>query len=648
VLTVAALVVVAELLGAVGLLTRVALLASCCVIGALCGLVVRRLPAKGESTHGEPVRQRGGSWAIAGAALATAAVLFQWCTYTTERLAGGMLGFDSLWYHMPFAAEFAASDSTLHLHFAQRDPTQTYYPATGELLNAIAISAFDRYDFATLFINLAAAGLALLAAWCIGQPRGVGPASLVGVAIVLITPVMLATQPGEGQNDVIGLAFLLSAVALVVGGAGRLGVLVAVGAAVGVAVSTKLSLLFPGLLVLVAVVVMADSRRRWRAAGLAVGATVISGAFWYARNLVVTGNPLPWVGVHIGPLDLPRLPTPNVDALSYSLAHYLTDGHIVRSALVPQLHVVLGDAWPVLLATTALGALLAIASSDKLLRVLGLIVVGAGIAYVVTPGSAAGPEGQPVLFGLNVRYATPALALGLAILPAARVLLPGRRPQFVVAWLVALLAITLAGTGIWPRFSYFPDAGRWWGPVFAIGLAVALVLVVRSRRFGVRRRAVVTVALVGTALATGWSAARTFEAHRYARLTGAVTVGLPAVWARHVAHSRIAVSGYILVYPLYGLRISNDVDYLGRRGPDGAFLPIRTCREWRGALNAGHYRYVVTAPENDPATGRRDTSVPAELWTKTDAGISEVLRERKSGAAVFRVDRPLDPASCPS
>ena len=40
-------------------------------------------------------------------------------------------------------------------------------------------------------------------------------------------------------------------------------------------------------------------------------------------------------------------------------------------------------------------------------RMLGAVTVVAAIAYLFTPLTAAGPEGQPLAFGINLRYLVP-------------------------------------------------------------------------------------------------------------------------------------------------------------------------------------------------------------------------------------------------
>ena len=96
-----------------------------------------------------------------------------------------MFGGDTTWYHMPFAARFAQEDSTVHLHFT--DPLRLvawFYPQSSELIHGTAIVLF-KSDWLSPLINLVWLSIALLAAWCIGRPYKVGPATLVAAAIVL-------------------------------------------------------------------------------------------------------------------------------------------------------------------------------------------------------------------------------------------------------------------------------------------------------------------------------------------------------------------------------------------------------------------------------------------------------------------------------
>ena len=65
-------------------------------------------------------------------------------------------------------------------------------------------------------------------------------------------------------------------------------------------------------------------------------------------------------------------------------------------------------------------ALLALLSGrDRVVRWIGGVALFGLLAYLFTPLSAAGAEGAPAGFGINIRYAVPALLAGLALLPVA-------------------------------------------------------------------------------------------------------------------------------------------------------------------------------------------------------------------------------------
>ena len=74
------------------------------------------------------------------------------------------------------------------------------------------------------------------------------------------------------------------------------------------------------------------------------------------------------------------------------------------------------------------------------MRVLGAVVLFTALAYVFTPLTAAGEEGEPIAFEWNVRYLAPAAAIGLALLPClpspAR---PSARAQLTLAGLAVLV-----------------------------------------------------------------------------------------------------------------------------------------------------------------------------------------------------------------
>ena len=114
-----------------------------------------------------------------------------------------------------------------------------------------------------------------------------------------------------------------------------------------------------------------------------------------------------------------------------------------------------------------------------------------------------------------------------------------------------------------------------------------------------------------------------------------------AAWARDTKDAEIAFVGLFIQYPLYGSDLSNRVDYLARHGPHGAFTTIHTCGEWRRALNAGRYDYVVTAPFNYPGSLRIDQPPEAE-WTGSDPAARRILSDA-GVVSLYKLDGRLNP-----
>ena len=78
------------------------------------------------------------------------------------------------------------------------------------------------------------------------------------------------------------------------------------------------------------------------------------------------------------------------------------------------------------------GGLLALfAGRDRLVRWLGGVALFGLLAYLFTPLSAAGAEGEPVGFAINIRYVIPALLAALVLLPLPR-FLDDRRRQWAL------------------------------------------------------------------------------------------------------------------------------------------------------------------------------------------------------------------------
>ena len=281
----------------------------------------RKAPSDGQAIAAPQV-QTAALWIALAVASFTVA---EWTFPAQLSLDQGMFGGDTTWYHMPLAARIAQDHSTVHLLFT--DPLRLaawFYPQSSELIHATGI-VLMKSDWLSPLINLGWLAIALLAAWCVGRPDKVGPATLVAAALVLDSGVMIETQPGEGRNDIMGLAFLIAFAALLINGhqrraptAGAVqdapesdaplldkGPLIVAGIAAGLAASVKLTFLIPVVAITIGVVVFSGKGRRFTTAWVMGLSTFVVGGYWYVRAAIKTGgNPIPQIGW--GPLHLPR------------------------------------------------------------------------------------------------------------------------------------------------------------------------------------------------------------------------------------------------------------------------------------------------------------------------------------------------------
>jgi hypothetical protein len=649
VMGIAALIWVAELLGAIGQYREPALVVECVVVGVGGGLLAGTPGRRGTGAAEAPPAPAPGRIALWLAGAIAVLVVAHWSVPVRTSLTHGMYGYDTTWYHMPFAARFVQDASVTGLHFTSTSFLSWFYPANSELLHSVGILLTDR-DYLSPLLNVGWLGLAMLAAWCIGRPWGMGPASLIGASVVFGAGVF-GDQPGEARNDIPGTFFLLASAALLVNAAaGRAGAGAPTGArleigaaplalaalAAGLAIGTKLSFLAPiGALTLG---IAAVSRPRLRGTAIWAAGLLAGGGFWFARNLVATGNPLPWLSA-LGPLPLPGPAEvlPN-EREPFSVVHYATDTEVWREWFFPGLVDRFGELWPlVLLLGTASAALALFRERSAALRVLGLAAAAAAIAYPFTPLTASGFEDKPLGFASNLRYLGPILALSLALLPVVLRDLGER-------WRWAVVVLLLVGFGA----AFAPDALR---SGFPLGLAVVGGLAILGvlaapiwRAAALPRPAVAAFVGVAVVLAAGigYGVQRDYLKGRYDSEFGIGEPGLESafIWARDVRDARIATIT-IRQYPYYGGDLSNRVQYVGRRGGDESFTPITGCRSWREALNEGDYDYVVTG-SNFPAPGQ--DRPPEADWTGADPAAAEILTEKAT--SVFRLDGDLDPAGC--
>ena len=169
-----ALILVLQLLGLVGLLHPVPVALGCWPRGPRCGGWGR--PARPRPSIAPPAPPQWGGVAASLAALSAGAlVVAAWGTRVLPALDHGMTGADTVWYHLPQAVRFVQDGSITHVQFFETGAGTAFYPATSGLFHALGMLWFGN-DFLSPFLNLGWLGLLLLAAYCLGRPRGLGAA----------------------------------------------------------------------------------------------------------------------------------------------------------------------------------------------------------------------------------------------------------------------------------------------------------------------------------------------------------------------------------------------------------------------------------------------------------------------------------------
>jgi hypothetical protein len=592
--------------------------------------------------------------------VAVAAVIAEWSTKTVYAYNHGMESTDTLWYHMPFAARFVQEGSITALHYVDSEPVTVFFPSSSELFHSLGIMLMGN-DLLSPLLNTLWLGLALLASWCIGSPYGVAPITLTGSAILFGTPGLVGTQPGGAYDDVVGLALILSAAALLINArclnhrSGRV-VWVLAAAAVGLALGTKYTSIVPAVALTALIWLLATRGNRIRSFGIWIAAVLITGGFWYGRNFFAVGNPLPSLHLKIGPFSLPSPPqaTP-----TQTVEQFLLNSTAWHQQFLPGLRISFGPAWWALLALSAVGLILAVTRGDRLQRILGIVGLAAGVGFLFTPQFLA-ILGSPVFFVDNVRYADVALILGLVLLPINPLVRAWQRARWVLLGYMGILVATQFDSGIWPT-TFFK--ARFETPVrgtdallgFLLGVAVlaagAAILYYRGRT-EVRRTPVFAWVVVGAiVVVAAFPIQRTYLRDRYAG-SG------PLEWFQRVNGTRIGVIGPLsyLQYPLYGKTLSNYVQYLGVPGPHGAYGSFDSCRAWREAVSDGRYSYISITTSLVPSPAAIVTQGPPELrWmggAKDAKLLVRVLTRQRSpnsgyyGFFVYKVEPQFSALGC--
>ncbi|HVW81442.1 MAG TPA: hypothetical protein VHB69_10960, partial [Mycobacteriales bacterium] len=552
-------------------------------------------------------------------------------------LTTGPHDLDSLHYHLTQAAQIVESHNIDRIHHTASSDGTAYYPYDAELLDAVGMLG-PRPDIAVFGLNLLFGWLALLACWVIGACWSRGAPALAAGSAVLALPIVSRASSGPGLNDIPTMAFLLSAVAMVaVAGLPRgdkprnrwLTELSLAGAALGLAAGTKLNALPVVVLLALAVVVMA-SKSRWAAFAALAGPAVVTGGFWYVRDWITVGSPVPDLNLTVAGHGFHVVPYPEVQPFAYTVAHYLGDYSVIRHWFVPGLHAVWTGLWPLVGLLLVAGVVIAVVfDRSGLRRALGIVTAAGFLAYLVTPTTAIGVAGAPVLFATNTRYALPSIVVAIVLLASSPRL---RRVAPIVTICFTVLTLVLLALSSLPQQIDYGEG---------TAVTVAIVLVgFGAREIVRRRRTAVAVGVLAAVVAVGvvgWGAVlqRNYLRDRYSshgfqdRLFA--TVGA-------FQHVRIGVAGHGLQYPFYGRTFDNTVNYIGVSAPSHAFEGPSTCQALLGVLDRVHDDYVVLEPLPAAHTGR------IAKWLSAIPGVQVVFRDYDG--TVYRLPATIPADSC--
>ncbi len=667
----ALLIIALQLVGSVGLLDLVWMTVGCIVVALVAAGLGYRFAPRGVEPIAAP---KVPTWAFLVALGVASWAVAEWSFPAQLSLDQGMFGGDTTWYHMPASARFIQDGSIVPLHYTDALRLAVwFYPQSSELMHGALMGLMDS-DWLSPLFNMLCLGVALLGCWCVGRPYGVGPATLVGGAILLSGGVMIETQPGEGRNDIMAFAFLIAFAAFLINGHQRRapksgaveekpdpdaplldkGPLVIAGIAAGIAISVKVSMLAPIGIIFLGMILV-SGRARWWVTTIWLGIPMLLvGGYWYIRAMLYTGgNPVPAIGW--GPLKLPQPDQMPLDPRPrFSVAHYLGDPDIYRYWFFPRLDDAFGILFPLILIMLAVTAVyLVVKARNKVIRVLAAAAIVTAVVYVFTPLTAAGQEGEPTGFFTNTRYLLPGLLLAMTLLPIARPLrAPENRARIVLIFLTVVYAITVLTSPKWyPSFvpgAVFLTLAIVWAPV---GLSWL-------KEHGKAPNSVIVASVAAIALiAAVWGRGEEvgYANKHYTRTTLFLQEGGPQesfAFTRNLKDKDIAIagSGQMLFgqYGFYGIDRSNHVQYIGQEGDNGTYRLIAKCENFIRKVNEGDYDYIITSEftQDSPESPFR---YPVRAWVKDDPAVTEVVAEpdiTPQPSYVYEINGPLDPATC--
>lgn len=633
VLSLGLLLAVLHVLGSFGAFRLYPVMGALAVLEVVVVILTKYVFSTRALTSSVPPRQPSPRFMAPMAAAAVVWAFGTWVGPFDSVFRHGITDIDSVQYHLPFAARFFQTGWITQIHQVRPDPEPGFFPADGELLHGVGMLIFRR-DVLSPFINFGWLSLLLLAGWCTGRPRGAASTGLVSAALMGSFPVMAYWHAGTGLTDIALLAVLMSMIALLLNSGGQVGGVAVAAVAAGVGLGIKLTIA-PAVL---AVTIWLLARRATRTRPVLVtwiGVLVVTGSYWFARNWYRSGSPMPSVRINLGFFTFPAFPNdPELKHEGFTILHYATNVHFWAHDVPSGLERGFGSGWPLVIALAVVGVLFGLARDRGLELVVPIAALLSLLGYVTLPYSAGGPPNNPTLFAYDLRYLAPALVLGIATF-ATSSMSDEVRALATAAICLALVAAVLSG-GAWVTVS-LPYRLL----ILVVGLAIAGVGYLVPRYSAFRTRAHITqrhlqgaqlkylsLGFVVVVALLGFAFQRSYLASRYRPLPPPLTAATR--WFDSIRNARIGITGFTSQYLLYGPTLSNRVDFVGVTEPHGGWAVPNTCSQWRTAVAAGGFRYIVIANlVNNVAT------FTWYHWTMTDPSARLVLGTRS--VAVFQL-----------
>lgn len=491
-------------------------------------------------------------------------------------------------FHLPGIARWMQSGSLWQIDQLFPFHVTGNYPNNGDVLTMSTVLPWRDVAFAH-FAQIPFLSLAGLTVYALARElRASWPTAALAAAVLVALPAA-SNYAISGLPDAIALAGFGAGVLFLVRHARskRTSELVLAGLGLGLALGTK----WYGLTIVAAVFavwVVAGlwSRRPWRSVarqGLAlIGLIGLVGGIWLVRNLLESGNPIfPQEVGAFGVTLFDGTTNAAVDRVGFSVAHYLGDLGVLTGDVIPALWDQLGVAAPVVLAGVLLAVGLAIGRrragdgaatdpiADSAILALAAAVALITVFWAITPGSAPGYEGQPVV-DITVRWLVPAPLLGVAVVAALSTRLGRWAGAVDVALLIAVAhSVLLAdnrppGRTVAEALVMLLVAGA--------GVAAAIWLAPRWRALGMRSRVAGAVAAVAAVavLALGVGVAARIDQVRFHE-SGYAALDPSFAWieSRAPSSARIGIAGESSldgvspILPAFGPRLANEVAYVG-------------------------------------------------------------------------------------